>query len=50
MRIVVVFAFSTLTTGIGGGLRSQKNMFNSAAFLRLSQVRSLWPLLVVYDF
>ena len=26
-----------------------KKMFNPAAFLRLSKVRSLWPLLVLYD-
>ena len=27
-----------------------KKMFNTAAVLRLSQVRSLWPLLVLFDF
>ena len=30
--------------GIGRGLKMSQKMFNTAAFLRLPQVRSLWPL------
>ena len=42
---LVIRYFSTLTRGIGRGLKSKKNMINPAAFLLMSQVMSLWPLL-----
>ena len=45
-----VFPYSTLARGIERGLRSHKTCVTSTAFLCLSQVRSLWPLLVLYVF
>ena len=49
VRIVVCFVFSTLARGIGGGLRSQKHVKPRRIFA-MSKVRSLRPLLVLYDF
>ena len=49
MCVLLCIYFSTLARGIGEGW-DLINMFNPTAFLRLSHVRSLWPLLVLYYF